>query len=103
MTYGYPQRPPQPQFPPAPQTGKPKNGMGTSSLVIGVAACTAAFCSPAGNAGVAVVLAVLGLVFGCIGISRAKTGVATNTASAIAGVVTSPAAVVIAFVVHVAA
>lgn len=99
MSHGYPQRPPQPQFQPAPPMGKPKNGFGTSSLVIGVAACTAAFCSPPGEGGwgASVVLGIIGLIFGCIGISKAKAGSATNLASAIAGVVTSPAAVVIAF------
>lgn len=91
--------PPQPPFPSAPPVNRPRNGMGTSSLVIGVAACTAAFCSPPGEGawGASVVLGILGLIFGCIGISRAKVGRATNLASAIAGVVTSPAAVVIAF------
>lgn len=77
-----------------------KNGMGTSSLVIGVAAVTAALCSPPGAAGLglAIVLGVLGTVFGCIGISRARSGIATNRASAIAGVVTSPASIVVAMI-----
>jgi uncharacterized protein YpuA (DUF1002 family) len=79
---------------------KPKNGMGTSALVIGVAACTAAVCSPigAGGSGAAILAGLIGTVFGSIGISRANEGVATNRASAIAGLVTSGGGPVIALI-----
>lgn len=89
-------------FPPAqPQAApawKPKNGLGTSSLVLGTSAMTAAFCSPVSGdgVGVAFMLGVLGVVFGCIGITKARSGAATNMASAIAGLVLSPASVLVA-------
>lgn len=79
------------QQPPAPVLRAPKNGMGTSALVIGVAACTAVVSTSGAEhgAGSGFVLGVLGIIFGCIGISRANAHIATNKASAIAGLVTA--------------
>lgn len=100
MSYGLPERPQQAPIPPRPPFPQPKNGMGTSALVIGVSACTAAVCSPigAGGSGAAILAGVIGTVFGCIGISRANEGVASNRASAIAGLVTSGGGPVIALI-----
>ena len=84
------------------QQWKPRNGFGTSSLVLGVAAATAALCSPPVGQGItlSLILGVLGVVFGYIGIQKAKAGSATNLLSAIAGVTVSPAAFVISLVVY---
>lgn len=100
VSYGYPQRPPQAQFQPAPPIRKPKNGFGTSLLVIGVAACIATVCSPNASPGegLAMLLGILGVVFGSLGIHSANGRMATNKASAVAGLVTSIAAPVIAVI-----
>lgn len=79
---------------------KAKNGFGTSALVIGVAATTAGLSSPPGSAAitVALILGILGIIFGCLGISNARSHRANNGLSAIAGLITAAAGVVIALI-----
>lgn len=81
---------------------RPKNGFGTASLVHGVAAATAALTSPPTGQGItlSLILGILGIVFGCIGIQKAKAGYATNLPSAISGVAISPAAFLISLVAY---
>ncbi|WP_406062656.1 DUF4190 domain-containing protein [Streptomyces sp. NBC_01077] len=60
----------------------PSNGMGTTSMVLGIIAVVG-FCMY----GLGVVLGVLALIFGIIGLKKAGRGEATNRGMAIAGVV----------------
>lgn len=73
----------------------PKNGMGVSSLVLGIIGCIAAFVPFL--FWIAFVLAVLGLIFGPVGIARARQGTATNLGVAVAGTILSGVALVLAF------
>lgn len=75
---------------------RPRNGLGVAALVIGVASLVA---------GVSFVLfplalvgGLVGLILGIIALARANSGGATNTGQAIAGVVCSALALVIAIV-----
>ncbi|MFH8716645.1 DUF4190 domain-containing protein [Streptomyces zaomyceticus] len=63
-------------------TQSPSNGMGTTSMVLGIIA-VAGFCLY----GLGVVLGVLALIFGIIGLKKAGRGEATNRGMAIAGIV----------------
>ncbi|MER5206991.1 DUF4190 domain-containing protein [Streptomyces sp. NPDC002825] len=67
------------------QTGwqqAPSNGMGTTSMVLGIIA-VAGFCLY----GLGVILGVLALIFGIIGLKKVGRGEATNRGMAIAGIV----------------
>ena len=62
-------------------TPPPRNGAGTSSLVLGIVGLVfAVLFFPLGF-----VLAVIGLVLGLVGLNRAKRGMATNRGVAVAG------------------
>ena len=63
----------------------PKNGLGTAGFVLGLLSALFAMIPIIGV--IAWPMAILGLVFGIIGISRAKQGTATNKGLAIAGTV----------------
>ncbi|MDX2564198.1 DUF4190 domain-containing protein [Streptomyces sp. TX20-6-3] len=81
--YGYPGYPAPGGYPG--QTGwqqSPSNGMGTTSMVLGIIA-VAGFCMY----GLGVVLGILALIFGIIGIKKCGRGEATNRGMAVAGIV----------------
>ena len=78
------------QLPPhgyAPPPPTPRNGLGTAGFVLGLLAALFAMIPIIGV--IAWPLAILGLVFGLVGISRARKGAATNMGLAIAGTVLS--------------
>ncbi|MFJ7060362.1 DUF4190 domain-containing protein [Streptomyces griseobrunneus] len=97
--YGYPAPPAQPyggypgydpyggQQPWGPQ---PSNGLGTAALVLGIISVVG-FCMY----GVNIILGILALIFGIIGLGRAKRGEATNRGMAIAGIITGSIGIVI--------
>jgi len=62
---------------------KPKNGMGIASLVLGIVMIVL------GALPFIWITGVLGIIFGAIGINRAKSGQATNKTMAIWGLVLS--------------
>jgi hypothetical protein len=80
----------QPRYPP-PRYGPPqvtqRNGMGTTSLVLGILAILLAFIPFIGFASYP--LAILGIVFGLVGLRRVGKGLASNKGVAIAGLITS--------------
>lgn len=82
---------PMPPSPQAPHYWKPKNGFGTTGLVLGVVSLVEGI---GANPGPALVAAIVGLIFGILGITRASRRVATNLASAIAGTACSGIAIV---------
>ncbi|MFD5571937.1 hypothetical protein [Streptomyces cadmiisoli] len=63
-------------------TQMPSNGLGTAGLVVGIVAA-AGFCLWP----VAIVLGILGIVFGAIGRAKANRGEATNPGQALAGII----------------
>lgn len=89
--YGYPQYAPAPAqgayqgvpgygwpvLPPA-----PSNGMGTAGLVLGILAAVVFCLWP-----LAIVLGILGVIFGVIGRRKARRGEATNPGQALAGII----------------
>lgn len=99
---GYPQAPGQ-GFPPAPGPSgyptapgpvgygpghgggqPPKNGLGIAALVLGIASIPMGiFFFPVG-----IILGVLAVILGAVGMSRAKSGRATNRGVALAGLIT---------------
>ena len=83
--------------PPAPpqQRWKPKNGFGTTALVLGVAGLVCLLSEYAGNA---LLAGIVGVTFGVLGVSRARSMEATNLGSAIAGTACSAVAAVLGFV-----
>ncbi|WP_308040168.1 DUF4190 domain-containing protein, partial [Streptomyces sp. PSKA30] len=60
----------------------PSNGLGTAGLVVGIVAA-AGFCLWP----VAIILGILGVIFGAVGRSRANRGEATNPGQALAGII----------------
>ncbi|MFC8508224.1 DUF4190 domain-containing protein [Streptomyces sp. NPDC057411] len=102
-SYGYPPASPYPSYGAGyGQPGwqqSPSNGMGVTSMVLGIIA-VAGFCMY----GLGIVLGILALVFGIIGLKKANRGEATNRGMAIAGVVlgsigTLVSAVFLAFII----
>ncbi|MFC5721111.1 DUF4190 domain-containing protein [Streptomyces gamaensis] len=73
----------------------PRNGMGTAGLVCGIVGLVLSFMWPFWF--FAFVLAVLAIVFGAVGRSRAKKGQATNRGVATSGLVLGIVAVVLLF------
>jgi hypothetical protein len=71
----------------------PRNGLGTASLVLGILAVV--FCWAYW---VGVVLGVLAIIFGGVGLARAKAGQATNRSSALAGLILGIVAIAAFFV-----
>lgn len=98
--YGYPAPPPQPYggYPgygaygagPAGWAPAPNNGLGTAAMVIGIISVVG-FCMY----GVNIILGILALIFGIIGLGRAKRGEATNRGMVLAGVILGPVGIVI--------
>jgi membrane-bound ClpP family serine protease len=81
---------------PAPQSAapaRPHNGLGVAALVIGVASLVAAVSFVLFP--LALVGGLVGLILGIIALTRGKSGGATNTGQAIAGVVCCALALVI--------
>ncbi|MEV5642531.1 hypothetical protein AB0L67_20500 [Streptomyces flaveolus] len=68
----------------------PSNGMGTAGLVLGIVAA-AVFCLWP----LAIVLGVLGVVFGALGRGKARSGEATNPGQALAGIICGAAGIVL--------
>jgi hypothetical protein len=68
----------------------PSNGIGTAGLVVGIVSA-AIFCLWP----VAIVLGILGIVFGAVGRSRANRGQATNAGQALAGIICGVAGLVL--------
>ena len=60
----------------------PRNGLGTAALVLGILGVIFSWAYIFG-----IVMNVLAIIFGGVGISRAKKGVATNRGTALAGLV----------------
>jgi hypothetical protein len=82
------------QPPVAPPATRPRNGLGVTALVIGVASIVAAvsfLLFP-----LALVAGVVGLILGVIALTRGRTKGATNPGQAVAGVICSVIALVIA-------
>ncbi|MEV7322068.1 DUF4190 domain-containing protein [Streptomyces sp. NPDC093970] len=96
--YGYPGQP-LPSYPGGPvgyggwpgMQPMPNNGLGTASLVTGIISVVG-FCAWP----VALVLGVLGIVFGVIGRARVRRGEATNAGQALAGIICGSAGLVLA-------
>ena len=88
-------QPPQGWAPP-PSAPAPKNGFGTTALVLGILGALFSFIPFIGV--VAWPLVILGLIFGIIGFLRSRSGKATNGGVAIAGAVLSLIGLVICVV-----
>ncbi|MFF4566915.1 DUF4190 domain-containing protein [Streptomyces sp. NPDC001435] len=102
--YGYPGGPagygyPAPHGAPAGYYGwpgmhpMPSNGMGTAGLVLGILAAITFCLWP-----LALVLGVLGVIFGGIGRGKARRGEATNPGQSLAGIICGSAGIVLALV-----
>lgn len=67
---------------PFPFGAAPRNGMGTAALVLGIISVVLSWTVWGG-----VILGALAIIFGSIGLGRAKRGEATNRSSAMAGLI----------------
>jgi Domain of unknown function (DUF4352) len=90
---------PQPQAYPAPPVHY-RNGMGTAALTLGIVGLVVGLIPIVGFAGF--VCAILGVIFGAIGLSRAGRGLASNKGVAIAGTIISAIAIVVSFAIFAA-
>ncbi|MER5789249.1 DUF4190 domain-containing protein [Streptomyces sp. NPDC001980] len=96
--YGYPGQP-LPSYPAGPggyggwpgMQPMPNNGLGTAAMVTGIISAIGFCLAP-----VALVMGVLGIVFGAIGRGRVKRGEATNGGQALAGIICGSAGLVLA-------
>lgn len=91
-------------YPPPQQAPIPKNGLGTTALVLGILAILLAFVPILGF--IAYPLAILGIIFGLIAVGRARKRIATNRGVSVAGLVTSLiglALVIVSTVIYVSA
>ncbi|MFF7446870.1 MULTISPECIES: hypothetical protein [unclassified Streptomyces] len=86
--YGYPGGAPQGYYGWPGAQALPSNGMGTAGLVLGVLSALVFCLWP-----LAIVLGVLGVIFGAIGRGKARRGVATNPGQALAGVICGAAGI----------
>lgn len=68
----------------------PSNGLGTAAMVLGIISVVG-FCLY----GLNIILGILALVFGIIGLGRAKRGEATNRGMALAGVILGSVGIVV--------
>ncbi len=84
--YGYSGGYPAPTAPPVAPL-PPSNGLGTAALVLGILAILLAFVPILGF--VSYPLAILGIVFGLVGLRRVSRRVATNRGVALTGLITS--------------
>lgn len=83
--------------PAAPTTAAPRNGFGVTALVLGIVGVVFSWVPVLGG-----ILAILALVFGALGYSRARKGEATNSGMAIAGLILGAIAFVIQVIVFAA-
>lgn len=90
---------PQPQAYPAPPVHH-RNGMGTAALTLGIVGLVVGLVPIVGFAGF--VCAILGVIFGAIGISRSGRGLASNKGVAIAGTIISAIAIVVSLAIFAA-
>ena len=95
--YGQPQIPP--QYGGVPPQG-PKNGMGTTALVLGIVGLITSWIPYVACFGW--VMCILAIIFGGIGIARANKGEATNKGMATAGLVLGILAFVVGIVITLA-
>jgi hypothetical protein len=103
-TPGEPARGTSAQPPPPPPAGppmaiRPRNGIGTAALVVGVVSLVLAalvIFFP-----IAAVLGIVAAILGLVGMRRASRGEATNRGHAVAGVVTGVLGLVVAIVIGV--
>ncbi|MEU9444032.1 DUF4190 domain-containing protein [Streptomyces sp. NPDC048304] len=94
--YGYPGRPQPPYAGPYGWPGMqpvPSNGLGTASLVLGILGAVCFLLWP-----IALVLGILGIIFGAVGRAKANRGEATNPGVALAGLICGAAGIVLALV-----
>ena len=86
---------------PLPQYGDtpPKNGIGTAALVLGMIAFVFIFVRIPPLNFLSWFAGLLAVIFGAIGLNRARTGIATNRSAAAAGFFTGIAAVVLPFLI----
>ncbi|NUS24843.1 MAG: DUF4190 domain-containing protein [Streptomyces sp.] len=68
----------------------PANGMGTAGLVLGILSAIVFCLWP-----VAVILGILGVIFGSIGRGKASKGTATNPGQALAGIICGAVGIVL--------
>ncbi|MEU3661984.1 DUF4190 domain-containing protein [Streptomyces sp. NPDC032940] len=68
----------------------PSNGMGTAGLVLGIVGAIVFCLWP-----LAIVLGILGVIFGAVGRGKARTGEATNPGQALAGIICGAAGIVL--------
>lgn len=86
--YGHPGAAPQGYYGWPGMQPLPSNGMGTAGLVLGVLAALVFCLWP-----LAIVLGILGVIFGAIGRGKARRGVATNPGQALAGIICGAAGI----------
>ncbi|MEV6114128.1 DUF4190 domain-containing protein [Streptomyces sp. NPDC052109] len=102
--YGYPGQPQPPTPYPGPYPAAqgygwpgmqpmPSNGMGTTSLVLGIVSAVCFLLWP-----IALVLGILAVIFGALGRGKAKRGEATNPGVALAGLICGGAGIVLVLV-----
>jgi hypothetical protein len=96
--YGYPGQAPQ-GYPGQAQGGYygwpgmqplPANGMGTAGLVLGILSAIVFCLWP-----LAIVLGILGVIFGAIGRGKVSKGMATNAGQALAGIICGAVGIVL--------
>ncbi|MFJ1591529.1 DUF4190 domain-containing protein [Kitasatospora albolonga] len=100
--YGYPAPPVQPYggYPQYDAYGQqpwgpaPANGLGIAAMVLGIISVVG-FCLY----GVNIILGILALIFGLIGLGRAKRGEATNRGMAVAGIILGAVGMVVGAVI----
>ncbi|WP_026922505.1 DUF4190 domain-containing protein [Glycomyces arizonensis] len=95
--YGAPQMPP--QYVGVPVQG-PKNGMGTSALVLGIVGLVTSWIPYVACFGW--VMCILAIIFGGIGLSRANKGEATNKGAAVTGLVLGVLAFALGIIITIA-
>jgi hypothetical protein len=78
-----------------PTSDRPRNGMGTAALVLGIVGLVLALIVVGGLPG------LIAVVLGVVGLLRVRRGEANNRGVAIAGIVTGALAIVVAVVVGV--
>lgn len=86
-THAYP-------YPPQPYRPQPKNGMGTTALVLGILALIASFI-PLLSLFTAIPLGLLGIIFAIVGYTRITKGTATNKGATTVGLILSAIAVIV--------
>lgn len=78
--------------PPYYATPRPRNSMGTAALVLGIIGAVLFW-----TISIAIILGILAIIFGGVGLNRARQGVATNRGSALAGLVLGIVALLVPF------